>query len=81
MNEIFDEVESVLEKERALARSLKMFLCQIYTGEKLKDIGTHFGIGESGVSQASRRIVDKISKDKKLKRKVSFRQACMKDIP
>jgi len=38
--------------------------------EKLKDIGTHFGIGESGVSQISRRVTDKIRKDKKLKSKM-----------
>ena len=50
---------------------MKMFLCQRYTAEKLKDIGTHFGIGESGVSQASRRVVDKIRKDKKFKGKIA----------
>jgi len=58
MQGIFDEVESVLGKQPTLARSVKMFLCQRYTGEKLKDIGKHFGIGESGVSHASRRVVD-----------------------
>jgi chromosomal replication initiation ATPase DnaA len=47
-----------------------MFLSQRYTGEKLKDIGTHFGIGESGVSQASRRVNDKIRKEKKFRRKI-----------
>ena len=46
------------------------FLCQGHTGEKLKDIGAHFGIGESGVSQASRRISDKIKNDKKLRGKI-----------
>ena len=69
--DIFGEVESVLGKQPALARNVKMFLCQRYTGKKLKEIGTIFGIGESGVSQASRRINDKIKKDKKLKRKIS----------
>ena len=71
MQEIFGEVESVLGKQPALARSVKMFLCQRYTDEKLKDIGKHFGIGESGVSHASRRVNDKIRKDKKLKRKIA----------
>jgi len=71
MHDIFDEVESVLGKQPSLSRSVKMFLCQRYTGEKLKDIGTHFGIGESGVSQANRRMVGKISKDKKLKKKIA----------
>ncbi len=46
-------------------------LCRRYTGEKLKDIGAYFGIGESGVSQACRRVKDKIRKDKKLERKIS----------
>ncbi len=70
MQDIFDEVESVFGKESALGRNVKMFLSQRYTGEKLKDIGTHFGIGESGVARVSRRVTDKISKDKKLKSKI-----------
>ena len=71
LQDIFDEVESVFGAEPALGRNVKMFLCHRYTGAKLKDIGTHFGIGESGVSQASRRVNAKISNDKKLKRKIS----------
>jgi len=47
-----------------------MFLCQKYTDEKLKDIGTHFGIGESGVSQTCRRVNDEIRRNKKLKSNV-----------
>ena len=70
MKDVFDEVESVFGKEPALCRNVKMFLSQRYTGEKLKNIGTHFGIGESGVSQASRRVNDKIRSDKKLRRKI-----------
>ena len=70
MQDIFDEVESVFGKEPALCRNIKMFLSQRYTCENLKDIGTHFGIGESGVSQASRRVNDKIRSDKKLRRKI-----------
>ncbi len=70
MQDIFDKVESVFGKEPALGRNVKMFLCKRYTGEKLKDIGTHFGIGESGVSQASRRVNDQIRSDKKLRRKI-----------
>jgi len=68
--DIFDEVESVFGKQGALGRNVKMFLCQRHTGEKLKDISTYFGIGESGVSQACRRVKDKIRNDKKLERKI-----------
>ena len=68
---IFDEVEYVLGKQPALARSIKMFLCRRYTGEKLKDIGIHFGIRESCVSHASRRIKDRMINDRKLKRNIA----------
>jgi len=70
MQNIFDETETVFGKESALGRNVKMALSQRYTGEKLKDIGTHFGIGGSGVSQVSRRVTDKIRKNKKLKSKI-----------
>ena len=70
MQDIFDEVKSVFRKEKGLSRNVKMYLCQKYTGEKLKDISIHFGIGESGVSQANRRVAQKIEKDKKLKKKI-----------
>jgi chromosomal replication initiation ATPase DnaA len=47
-----------------------MYLCQRNTGKKLKEIGLHFGIGESGVSQSCRRVAQKMEKDKKLKKKI-----------
>lgn len=53
-----------------MGRNVKMFLSQIYTGKKLKDISAHFRIGESGVSQVNRRVTDKINNDKKLKSKI-----------
>jgi chromosomal replication initiation ATPase DnaA len=48
----------------------KMYSKASVTGS-LKDIGTYFGIGESGVSQACRRVEDKIRNDKKLGRKIA----------
>jgi len=70
VQDIFDEVEFVFGKESVLARNVKMYLCQRCTGEKLKAIGKYFGISESGVSQANRRISQKSDKDKKLKKKI-----------
>ena len=35
-----------------------------------KEIGIHFGIGESGVSPVCRRVAQKIEEDKKLKKKI-----------
>jgi len=70
MQDTFEGVDSVFGKEPALSRNVKIFLTKRHTGKKLKDIGKHFGIGESGVSQASRRVDERIKSDKKLKRKI-----------
>jgi len=45
-----------------------MFLCHRYSGKKLSEIGARFGVSESAVSQASRRMRDKQHKDKKLEK-------------
>ncbi len=63
-------MELVFSKDKVLARNVKMYLCQRYSGKKLKEIGLHFGIGESGVLQACRRVAQKIENDKKLKTKI-----------
>ena len=47
-----------------------IYLCRKYTGEKLKTIGNRFGIGESTVSHAYRRIEAKIEQNRNIKRKV-----------
>ncbi len=58
----------VLPSDVKLARQVKLYLCHRHSGTKLKEIGNRFGIGESGVTQASRRIGQKASMDKKLRR-------------
>jgi len=71
MNDIFDAVGSVFGKEVAMCRNIQMYLSQRLTDEKLKDIGGHFGIGESGVSQACRRVKVKMRNDRKLAKNIS----------
>jgi REP element-mobilizing transposase RayT len=39
IQDIFEEVELVFTKDKVLARNVKMYLCQRYTGKKLKEIG------------------------------------------
>ena len=70
IQDIFEAVELVFTTDKAMARNVKMYLCQRYSGKKLTEIGLHFGIGESGVSQACRRVAQKMEKDKKLKKKI-----------
>jgi putative transposase len=70
VQDIFEAVESAFPRDKALARNVKMYLSQKYTGKKLKEIGLQFGIGESGVSQSCRRVSQQMEKDKKLKKKI-----------
>lgn len=63
-------VDMVFLKDAGMSRGIKMYLCRQYSGARLKEIGTFFGIGESGVSQASRRIEEKMKSSRALKRKM-----------
>ena len=64
-------MELVFTEDKLLARNVKMYLYQRYSGKKLKEIGVHFGVGESRVSQSSRRVAEKIELYRKLERKVA----------
>lgn len=70
LEEIIKQAAKVLSEDAALLRRVQIYLCHKFSGQKLKDIGLHFGIGVSGVSQASRRVVLQIKDDKKLKKKI-----------
>jgi len=59
---------SVLKENARLQRQMQIHLCHRYTGAKLRDIGAHFGIGESAVSQNSRRFADRLKRDRNLRR-------------
>lgn len=60
-------IDSELQSDEKLARQVKLHFYHRYSGMKLREIGKQFGIGESGVTQASQRISAKAKKDKKLK--------------
>ena len=68
--EIIKQAGKVLSGDAALSRRVQIYLCHRFSGQKLKDIGLHFGIGVSGVSQASRRVALQIKNDKKLQKKI-----------
>jgi hypothetical protein len=71
MPEVFSAVKSVIPEEPALARSLKIYLSQKYTGEKLRTIGEYFGIGDSAVSQACKRFMLRVQRDGGLKKRLA----------
>jgi len=68
--EIIKQTAKVLSEDAALLKRVQIYLCHKFSGQKLKDIGLQFGIGVSGVSQASRRVALQLKDDKKLKKKV-----------
>ena len=72
IEKISETVDSVIRSNNKLARQIKLHCCHKYSGKKLKEIGACFGIGESGVSQTSRRISEKLKTDKRLRRKLNL---------
>ncbi len=70
IEQVSDLVDTVSWKDAGLSRGIKIYLCRQYSGARLKEIGAVFGIGESGVSQASRRIEEKMNSSRALKRKM-----------
>ena len=71
LKEICDAVDDVLGDSHGVARNAKIYIAQTHTGKSLREIGDYFNIGESGVSQATRRVVLKIQKDRKMKRLIN----------
>ena len=65
LDHIEQVVDSLLQPDEKLARQVKLYLCHRYSGKKLREIGKRFGVSESGVTQASRRIRLKQKNDKK----------------
>ena len=70
IEEIIKQAAKVLNEDTALLKRVQIYLCHKFSGQKLKEIGLHFGIGVSGVSQASRRVALQIKGDKNLKKKI-----------
>ncbi len=76
--EIEKAAEEVFMKEAKTGRKVSLYLSHRHSGMKLKEIGEYFGISESGVTQASRRLGKKIEEDKKLKKKVTLTKSRLK---
>jgi REP element-mobilizing transposase RayT len=69
MDLIIQTVKAVMGKER-VAEKAGIYFCHTRSGAKLKAIGERFGIGESAVTQASRRFARQFAEDEQLKRMV-----------
>lgn len=69
--EIAEAVDRAFKEDAALARKVKLYLYHTHTAQSLRQIGTRFGISESGVSQASRRMSVRLGHDSRLRRRIS----------
>lgn len=70
IEEMINKVKSAIGKDDEQATSASIYFCHRYSGARLREIGTRFGIGESAVSQASRRFAIKMAKDGRLKKTI-----------
>jgi chromosomal replication initiation ATPase DnaA len=69
LDQIKKAVDSSLPTKK-LARQIKLYSCHRYSGRKLSEIGKRFGIGLSGVIQASRQIGLKVKKGEKARQSI-----------
>ena len=70
VKEIKDAVALVFNDNPQLARKAAVYISHRYSGRKLKEIGLHFDIGESAVSQTSRRFAEIVAKDRGIMKRI-----------
>lgn len=56
----------------SLSKKITLYLFHKYSDKRLREIGGFFGIGESAVSDASRRFGVILKKDRKLRKKIEL---------
>jgi putative transposase len=78
IEDIEKQVKTVFGEDQVSSKKVSLYLCHKYSGKKLKEIGEYFGVGESGVSQASRRITLRIRTDNKLRKKIRLIESRLK---
>ena len=77
MNTIKAEVTAELGDDR-LSKPATLYICHRHSGATLKEIGSCHGLGESAVSQASRRFALRVENDGELKRRIEKIEAKLK---
>lgn len=70
ITEIIKEADSIFRGDTVLSRKAVIYLSHRFGGRTLKEIGDYFNIGESAVSQTSKRFGLLLNKDKGLRKKI-----------
>lgn len=68
--EIIREAKKAFGENEKLARQAAMHLCHKYSGSKLREIGSHFNVRESAITEGSRRFAIKLGEDRRLRDRV-----------
>jgi chromosomal replication initiation ATPase DnaA len=58
--------------DRAMARRMGLYLCRLHTGLKLKEVGAAYGVGESAVTQASRRVGEEMKRSESVRKSIGM---------
>ncbi|MDH3454320.1 MAG: transposase, partial [Desulfuromonadales bacterium] len=66
IQQIVDVVAGELRDDHRLVKKMSIYLCHHFSGFSLKEIGAHFGVGESAVSENSNRFAMTLYKDQRL---------------
>ena len=61
----------MIKQRKKVARKAAIYLSHRHSGRSLREIGSVFNIGESTVSQASRRFASEINESRMLRRKMA----------
>jgi hypothetical protein len=68
--EVAEKVGKEFRRDSGLAKKAAIYVCHRYSGRSLKEIGEFFKVGESGVTQASRRFREMMDKDANVRKKI-----------
>ena len=71
LDAIVQTVKSIVGEQARLAEKASIYLCHKHSGAKLKEIGERFGIGQSSVTQVSRRFAHQMDSDGTLRKLVA----------
>jgi REP element-mobilizing transposase RayT len=80
MDAIIMIIKAELGDRAEWLRAVSIYGCQKYSGVKLKDIGARFGISDSAVSQASRRVAVQAETDPHLKKMLDRIEICFRNV-
>ena len=80
LDAIIEEAVSCFGVNRQLATKAGIYISHKYSGARLKEIGERFGVGESAVSQASKRFAGMMAEDADLRDLVYKLHAKLKNV-